>query len=182
MPSTLQRCHTRSVRRFLITVSLALTTLVSPVAAHAQSGSTRTFEDGVPRTSPSTAIAATIRIDKIHVTSPVYMGISMAVFAKGVGQWPGTPRPGQAGNIVLGGHRTSGKKPFANIDLLVPGDIISLSTGSSTYRYAVTGSLIVKPTAIWITNPTRNATLTLFACHPKGKTTERYVVRASLIS
>jgi sortase A len=105
----------------------------------------------------------------------------MTNFAKGVGQWPGTPRPGQRGNIVLGGHRTSGKKPFANIDKLVPGDIITLTTRGLTYRYSVTESLIVKPTDIWITDPTKNATLTLFACHPKGKTTQRYVVRAALV-
>jgi sortase A len=169
------------VRRLLITLSIAATSLVTPVVAHAQSNGTRTFEEGVPRIAPSTAIAATIRIDKIKMVSPVYPGISMAVFAKGVGQWPGTPQPGQTGNIVLGGHRTSGKRPFANIDRLVPGDIISLSTKGKTFRYAVTSSLIVKPTAIWITDPTTTATLTLFACHPKGKTTQRYVVRASLI-
>ncbi len=173
------------MRRFVLFIAAAIGfgALPSTVEAHTAilPSETRFLEDGVPRIAPSTAIEATIRIAKINVTSPVYMGISMSVFAKGVGQWPGTPRPGQLGNIVLGGHRTSGKKPFADIDKLVKGDIITLTSRGVTYRYAVTGSLVVKPTALWITDPTPNATLTLFACHPKGKTTQRYVVRASLM-
>lgn len=147
----------------------------------AESNNLRTFEEGVSRVAPSTALAATLRIDKINVTAPVYMGISMNVFDKGVGQWPGTPRPGQRGNIVLGGHRTAASKPFADIDKLKKGDVISLRSGGKTFRYVVTKAFVVKPTAIWITDPTRNATLTLFACHPKGKITHRYVVRASLL-
>ena len=173
------------MRRLLIAVSCALTSLALPIAAHARPAEipdgVRAFEVGVPRVAPSTAIEATIRIPKINVEAPVYMGISLSIFDKGVGQWPGTPRPGRRGNIVLGGHRTSGLKPFADIDKLVRGDIITLTTRGLTYRYAVTSKLIVKPTALWITDPTKTATLTLFACHPKGKTTQRYVVRASLI-
>jgi sortase A len=169
------------VRRLLVVATLVLASLSASSSVEADSRNLRTFEEGISRVAPSTALAATIHIEKINVTAPVYMGISMSVFAKGVGQWPGTPRPGQRGNIVLGGHRTSASKPFANIDKLAKGDIISLTTGGKTFRYVVTKTLIVKPTAIWITDPTRDATLTLFACHPKGKTTHRYVVRASLL-
>ena len=169
------------MRRFLVVASIALASIAAPTLVHAESNNFRTFEEGISRVAPSTALAATLHIEKIKVTAPVYMGISMNVFAKGVGQWPGTPRPGQRGNIVLGGHRTSGTKPFANIDKLAMGDIISLKSGGKTFRYVVTKTWIVKPTALWITDPTRDATLTLFACHPKGKTTQRYVVRASLL-
>lgn len=174
------------MRRLFFTASLLVSATVAPLAAQAQTtndtrSEPRSFEMSVPRVAPSTAIAAVIRIDKLRVRANVYVGVSMAVFDKGVGQWPGTPRPGQVGNIVLGGHRTSGLKPFADIDKLVPGDIIALVTKGIAYHYAVTKKMIVKPTAMWITDPTPTATLTLFACHPKGKTTQRYVVRASLV-
>jgi sortase A len=106
----------------------------------------------------------------------------MNIFDLGVGQWPGTPRPGQRGNIVLGGHRTAATRPFLDIDKLRSGDIIELHSKGQVHKYKVTGHLIVKPTAIWITDPTSAPTLTLFACHPKGSTAKRYVVRASLIS
>jgi sortase A len=169
------------MRRFLVVAFIALASIAAPTMVRAESNNLRTFEEGISRVAPNTALAATLHIDKINVTAPVYMGISMNVFAKGVGQWPGTPRPGQRGNIVLGGHRTSASKPFANIDKLVKGDIISLKTGGKAFRYVVTKTFIVKPTAIWITDPSRDATLTLFACHPKGRITHRYVVRASLL-
>lgn len=171
------------MRRLLLLALLAFAGISSsaPASAQQQVDTFQVIESQLPRVAPATAIEATIRIDKIQVKAPVYMGVTMSIFAKGVGQWPGTPRPGRAGNIVLGGHRTSGTKPFADIDKLAAGDIITLTTRGLTYRYAVTGSIIVKPTAMWITDPTRKATLTLFACHPKGKTTQRYVVRATLV-
>ena len=110
------------------------------------------------------------------------MGISDAVFDRGVGQWPGTPSPGKKGNLVLGGHRTSGNAPFINIHLLKSGDIISIIVNKKTFKYKVTGHSIVKPSAVWITKQTPTPTLTLFSCHPIGKVTNRYVVRAVLIA
>jgi len=124
---------------------------------------------------------AVISIPRIGLISNVYVGVTNDIFNLGVGQWPGTAAPGQKGNLVLGGHRTSGMHPFKKIDLLRDGDVITLNAKGKTSFYQVTGYQIVKPTALWIANPTRSATLTLFACHPLGKTTSRYVVRASLV-
>ncbi|MDP4928226.1 MAG: class E sortase [Ilumatobacteraceae bacterium] len=122
----------------------------------------------------------TLSISKLKVTSPIYLGVTDDVFNRGVGHWPGTAKPGARGNLVLGGHRTSAKREFADIDRLRGGDIISISVGTKTHRYVVTGHMIVKPTSVWITEQTRSATLTIFSCHPKGKITSRYVVRAVL--
>ena len=108
------------------------------------------------------------------------MGITDDVFNRGIGQWPGSAKPGTRGNFVLGGHRTSAQREFAAIDRLRGGDIISISVGTKTHKYVVTGHMIVKPTSVWITDQTSSATLTLFSCHPKGKVTSRYVVRAVL--
>lgn len=108
------------------------------------------------------------------------MGITDDVFDRGVGQWPGTAKPGTRGNLVLGGHRTSAQRQFADIDRLRGGDVILISVGVRTHKYVVTGHMIVKPTSVWITDQTNTATLTLFSCHPKGKVTSRYVVRAVL--
>jgi sortase A len=122
----------------------------------------------------------TLSISKLKVTSPIYLGITDDVFDRGIGQWPGSAKPGARGNLVLGGHRTSASRPFSNIDKLKSGDLISISVGKKTYKYVVSGRSVVKPSSVWITKPTTNATLTLFTCHPKGKTTSRYVVRAVL--
>jgi sortase A len=138
-------------------------------------------------TNTSSASAAskksvgTIVIPRLKLRAPIYMGITNQEFNLGIGQWPGTPKFGRKGNIVLGGHRTSAFRPFEEIQNLRSGDLIALISGTKTHRYRVTGRSIVKPTAVWITSQTKTPTLTLFSCHPKGKTTHRYVVRAVLI-
>lgn len=156
--------------------------LFPAATASATPSSSPVFEEVAPKVPSSRIPTGRIVIPKIKVKAPIFVGITMDVFDRGVGQWPGTPRAGQAGNIVLGGHRTAASRPFVDIDKLRSGDIIELHSKGRVHKYAVTGHLIVKPTAIWITNTTPGPTLTLFACHPKGKVTQRYVIRAKLIA
>jgi len=167
--------------RRVISVALAMSIFVT-LAPGTSSVSAERFDASVVTASPKQKKSiGTIIIPRLKVKSPIYMGITDREFNLGVGQWPGTPKFGKKGNIVLGGHRTSAFRPFEEIQLLRSGDLIALTTGKKTFRYRVTGRSIVKPSAVWITNPTRTPTLTLFSCHPKGKTTHRYVVRAVLI-
>lgn len=169
------------MRRFASIVLGSL--LLFPVTAvTAASKPAPIFEEAAPKVAPSRRPTGNIVIPKIKVKAPIFTGITMDVFDRGVGQWPGTPRAGQPGNIVLGGHRTVASRPFVDIDKLRSGDIIELHSKGKVHKYAVSGHLIVKPTAIWITDQTVAPTLTLFACHPKGKTTKRYVIRATLVS
>lgn len=122
----------------------------------------------------------TISIPKLKVTQPIYSGVTNNVFDRGVGYWPGTALPGQEGNMVLGGHRTVGARPFYNIQKLAVGDPILVTRSGRTYTYVVNGTKIVKPTATWILDQTPTGTLTLFSCHPRGTARQRYVVTASL--
>jgi sortase A len=85
------------------------------------------------------------------------------------------------GNLVIGGHRTSGTRPFYNVDKLRRGDIITVVEGTRRVRYKVTNKMIVKPTAMWITKQSTDSTLTLFSCHPKGSTKQRYIIRATMM-
>ena len=91
-------------------------------------------------------------IPALLLTQTMYRGVTLPTLDKGVGYWPGTALPGHVGNVVLGGHRTSKQKPFRNIDLLVPGDEIYLTTDEGTFVYAVTGTQIIEPTDTWIIN------------------------------
>lgn len=126
---------------------------------------------------PEVVIGA-IHIPKIAVLQTIYRGVTLPTLDKGVGWWPGTALPGNVGNVVLGGHRVSKKKPFRNLDQLQPGDEIYLSTEQGDYVYLVDRVFIVNPTDVWIIDQTNEATLTLFACHPPGSTRERIVVVA----
>ena len=120
-------------------------------------------------------------IPALLLTQTMYRGVTLPTLDKGVGYWPGTAMPGRVGNVVLGGHRVSKQKPFRNIDLLVPGDEIYLTTDQGTFVYAVTGTQIIEPTDTWIINQSESATLTLFACHPPHSTKQRIAVYADYL-
>jgi len=120
-------------------------------------------------------------IPALLLSQTIYKGVTLPTLDKGVGYWPGTAMPGHVGNVVLGGHRVSKKKPFRNIDVLVPGDEIYLTTSEGTFVYAVTGTQIVEPTETWIIDQGETATLTLFACHPPHSTKQRIVVFADYL-
>ncbi len=121
-----------------------------------------------------------IDIPKLGVSADMYEGIALSTLDSGPGHWPGTALPGQTGNVVVAGHRTSHSKPFRNIDKLTEGDIVTFTMGDAVYNYVVTGSEIVDPTAIRIVDQTAAPTATLFACHPPGSVAERYVVHLAL--
>lgn len=123
-----------------------------------------------------------IQIPKIGVDDEMYEGIRMTTLDYGPGHWPGSAMPGQAGNIVVGGHRTSKHRVFRDVDQLVAGDQIIFTDDNGTHVYAVSRVEIVEPTDVWIINPTPTPTATLFACHPPGSTAQRIVVFADLIS
>ena len=120
-------------------------------------------------------------IPALLLTQTMYRGVTLPTLDKGVGYWPGTAMPGRVGNVVLGGHRVSKQKPFRNIDLLVPGDEIYLTTNEGTFVYAVTGTQIIEPTDTWIINQSESATLTLFACHTPHSTKQRIAVYADYL-
>ncbi|MCU1459221.1 MAG: peptidase family protein [Actinomycetia bacterium] len=122
----------------------------------------------------------TIEIPKIGLVHPIFEGIWLTVINQGPGHWPGTALPGGYGNAVFAGHRVTHTHPFRRINELVPGDEIIVQTGTGTYRYRVTGSEIVKPNETWIVDQTPGYRITLFACHPPGSATERYVVHGEL--
>jgi sortase A len=123
-------------------------------------------------------LMGTMEIPALMMSSPIYEGITDPTFDRGVGWWPGTARPGEPGNVVLGGHRTSAPRPFRHLELLAPGDEIVFAVDDDVFVYRVTRTEVVTPEAMWIVDQTPTATATLFACHPPGSTKERIVVFA----
>jgi sortase A len=121
-------------------------------------------------------------IPKINLVHPIFEGIDETAIHWGPGHWPGSASPGQLGNAVFAGHRVTHTRPFLDIDLLTPGDQIIFHLASGTYTYEVTDHVIVFPQDTWIANPTPDATVTIFGCHPKHSARQRYVVRGKLVS
>ncbi len=108
----------------------------------------------------------------------MYEGIRLTTLNHGPGHWPGSASPGQVGNMVVAGHRTSHGAEFRHIDRLVPGDVVTFTTPDGVFDYTVIGTDIVGPDAMWIIDPSDTPTATLFACHPPGSTRQRIVVRS----
>ena len=123
-----------------------------------------------------------IQIPKIGLVHELYEGVTLNNIDEGPSHWTGTATPGRPGNAVFAGHRVTHDHPFRRIDELVPGDEVIFVVKGERSVYKVTGSIVVGPDAVWIGNQTREATATLYACHPPGSATERYVVQLALAS
>jgi sortase A len=164
------------------------TTTMAPAPAAAVVQAPTTIAAPAPRTKPAalpperakSAIVKVgeIRIPKIGLVHPVFDGVTLTVIDHGPGHWPGSAMPGQLGNAVFAGHRVTHSHPFKRVNELVAGDEIVFVTDRGEFRYRMTKQEIVGPKDTWIVNPTPDATLTLFACHPPGSARQRIVIRA----
>jgi sortase A len=118
-----------------------------------------------------------IEIPKIGLVHKVFEGVTLTVIDKGPGHWPGSAMPGQRGNTVFPGHRVTNTRPFYDLDKLVNGDQIVFHMPTEDVVYKVTSTQIVRPTDMWVIDPTRSPTVTLIACHPKHSAAQRIVVK-----
>jgi sortase A len=135
---------------------------------------------------------AQIRIASIDLDVTVVEGVRRRDLKKGPGHLTGTPLPGQPGNAVVSGHRTTYGAPFGDVDDLVPGDRIEVETAIGVHVYEVReapdrcrnedGLCVVKPTDLWVTEPRHGAWLTLTTCHPRFSSRQRLIVFAELVA
>jgi len=121
-------------------------------------------------------------IDKIELEAVLFEGVDRKTLKQGPGHMPWTPLPGQPGNAVLSGHRTTYGRPFYELDQLVVGDEIEVETAIGVSVYEVRVINIVAPTDVYVTDPIPGAWLTLTTCHPRFSAAERLVIQAELVS
>lgn len=123
----------------------------------------------------------TMEIPAIDLVHPIYQGVTLHNIDLGPSHWPGTAMPGEQGNTVFAGHRTSNDRPFRRIDSLKPGDQVIFTVAGVRTVYRVTNHMVVNPSDSWIADQTRAYTGTLYACHPPGSLAQRYVVQMELV-
>lgn len=92
----------------------------------------------------------------------------------GPAHMPWTVLPGQEGNSVISGHRTTYGADFHDLDLLEAGDPILVGD----LEFTVTEIHIVAPDEMWVAEDRGGTTITLTTCHPKGSAQQRLVVFA----
>lgn len=85
-----------------------------------------------------TAIAV-LDIPTLGMHEVVFEGTTPGVLRNGPGHRRDTAFPGQEGTSVLMARRATYGGPFGRIDLLQPGDQITVTTGQGEHRYRVLG-------------------------------------------
>lgn len=175
------------------TTSAAPTTTVAPPSTSTVPTSTTEPGNRPDRVAPVAVeegqALARIRIPAIGVDKLVVSGVSVEDLRKGPGHYRSTPQPGYAGNTAIAGHRTTYGAPFGDIDKLVPGDDIEITTVHGTWHYLVMGApddptsghFIVAPEDTWVLKDFGDNRLTLSACHPKFSASQRIIVTARLV-
>ena len=109
-----------------------------------------------------------------------------AALEQGTVHYPGTARPGQAGNFFVTGHSSyypwaqgKYKSVFARLPTLKVGDEFWIYYGGDRHRYAIQEKKEVKPTEVTVLDqPLDRRIATLMTCVPVGTTLRRLVLTA----
>ncbi|MDQ7903023.1 class E sortase [Phytohabitans sp. ZYX-F-186] len=96
-------------------------------------------EEGTERLVEPGSAVAVLRIPAIGLRTVVFEGTSGEVLQQGPGHRRDSVLPGQAGTAVVMGRRASYGGPFRDLDLLLPGDRITVTTGQGEHEYRVLG-------------------------------------------
>lgn len=132
-----------------------------------------------PSSQTNRLIIPGIQLDQeIFGGTDTYTGLD-----KGVWRWSGGSSPDKGSNTVLLGHRFTYTKPqgvFYFLDRLQLNDTISVVWSNRTYRYRITETKVVPPSATEILAPTTKPTLTMYTCTPLWNPVNRLVIIAVL--
>ncbi len=99
------------------------------------------------------------------------------------GQYTGTARPGDPGNVVIGGHvaQRGTHGVFEALPKVAAGDVVEVYRGDQVFRYFITEIRVVAADATDVMGHTQEATLTLITCFPDDNYRERLVVVGRLL-
>lgn len=142
-----------------------------------------------PSPAPSQGFAR-LHVPSLPGVEPwiVVEGVGVEDLKQGPGHMPGTALPGQLGNVVLSGHRTTYGAPFNRWDELRAGDEVVLETREAWFTYTMTGAQVVEPDAVEVALPVPGqpgsvptaALLTMTTCEPEYSAAQRLILRAEL--
>jgi sortase A len=137
--------------------------------------------DRIEIAGTSRTVLGRIEIPTIGLAAMILEGTDARTLRRAVGHIPGTPLPGQQGNVAITGHRDTFFRPLLNIH---KNDEIRLTTLSGSYRYLVDSIKVVEPEDTEVLDNSDDAILTLVTCYPfyfVGPAPKRFIVRAHRI-
>lgn len=119
-----------------------------------------------------------IEIPDVGINALILEGVDKPELDRGVGHIPGTPLPGNRGNVSLAGHRDTHFRGLRSIQI---GQAIRVTTDLGSHNYRVTATSVVAPEDIHVLDTSEADELTLVTCHPFtfiGAAPERFIVHA----
>lgn len=162
-----------------------------------QSWATPPRTPGEPATTPAPVPppvlgegVAVLRIPRLgqNYEPVVVEGVGREELKKGPGHYPGSAMPGEVGNVVLAGHRTTYGAPFGRYGELEVGDAVTVERRGQTFTYRIVSREIVAPDDVAVLLPVprqpeatpKQALLTLITCHPQYSARQRLILTAAL--
>lgn len=116
--------------------------------------------------------------------------VFMEELKKGIVRYPGTAKPGEAGNAFIFGHssnypwiQSDYNDVFALLDTLKDGDEIIVYYEQKKYTYRVSDRAVVKPgdTQVMAARDPNKKEISLMTCWPIGTTLERLIIFGELV-
>ncbi len=102
---------------------------------------------------PAGDVIAVLSIPALGLETPVVTGVGADPLSRGVGWYPNTARPGQAGNFAVAGYRITHGSPLRHVLELKAGDTITVRDCTHSYQYTVetpASALTVRSDAGWV--------------------------------
>jgi sortase A len=122
-----------------------------------------------------------IVVPRLHLNMILVNGTDDGSLKKGPGRDLRTYMPGEGQLVYIAGHRTTYLAPFAHINSMRSGDLITLEVPYGTFRYRVFRNEIVGSHDLAVLHSHGRDVVALQACHPRFFATHRYIVWSRLI-
>jgi len=122
-----------------------------------------------------------IRVPRLSLNMVFVEGTDHDTLKKGPGRDRRTYMPGEGQLVYIAGHRTTYLAPFAHIERLRPGDLITLEVPYGTFTYRVFKHRIVGSNDMAVLRSHGRDVVILQACHPRFFASHRYLAYALLV-
>ncbi len=104
-----------------------------------------------------------IEVPRLELSAVIAEGVDKRTLLRAVGHLPGSPLPGQPGNVALAGHRDTFFRPLRNACL---DDRIRITTPIGSFEYVVESIEVVSPKRTEVLENSGVPKLTLITCYP----------------
>lgn len=143
------------------------------------------FSEGSAGNEYALIVYGTISIPSIDCELPLLDGAGVVELRYGAGRMPLSAEVGEAGNLVIFGHRMKRYGSLFNrLGEVECGNSIFVSRGGTSYEYVIDEILTISPSALsrYIQNEGDSSRITLVTCTPIGVGSHRLILRGHLLA